>query len=115
MLFSSSGHFSILITKVSQNLPVPNSSIIDRIIEVNDGASREYELLSRWSTVRHQAICQGNRCVSALGRKGTHCLDQLSQGATQDFMGEILFNASAQNSIWAQREHCQGALLSGSH
>lgn len=93
-------------TKVSQNLPVPNSSIIDRIVQVNDGASREYKLLSGWSIVRHQAICQRkHRCVSGLGRRGTYYSDQLSQGATQDFKGAILFSVSAQDSIRAQREH----------
>ena len=55
---------------VSQDLPVPNSSIIDRIVEINDGASRQYKLLSSWSTVGHQAICQRKHgYVSAFGKE----------------------------------------------
>lgn len=70
VLFSSGGQFPSLMIKVSQDLPVPNSSIIDRIVEINDGASRQYKLLSSWSTVRHQAICQRKHgCVSAFGKE----------------------------------------------
>lgn len=55
--FSSSGHWPILMANAPQNLPVPNSSIVDRIVQVNDGAPGEHKLLSGGSTIRHQAIC----------------------------------------------------------
>lgn len=69
-MLSSGGHFPSLMIKVSQDLPVPNSSVIDRVVEINDGASRQYKLLSSWSAVRHQAICQRKHGrVSAFGKE----------------------------------------------
>lgn len=59
-------------TKASENLPVPNSSIINRIVQINDGASRKHKLLSSWGTVRHQAICKRKHTrISASGEE-TH-------------------------------------------
>jgi hypothetical protein len=58
--------------KDSQHLPVPNSSIIDRIVQINDGASREYKLLPSWSIVRHQTICQRKHICQCLWEGHVH-------------------------------------------
>lgn len=60
-----------VIVSVFWTLPVANSSIIDRIIQINDGASRENKLLPSWSIVRHQTICQRKcscQCLCRLTR-----------------------------------------------
>lgn len=49
-------------TQTHTHIPVDDSSIIDRVVEINR-VSRQVHLFSCWSVVRHKTVCKTKRII----------------------------------------------------